>query len=129
MVISGSNSFGELTFLALITQSLTHGSSALASINTFSLSGFYYCALPACTGADTGLSSWKCTYRLCVVWQFMLKARVCLCVCVHMQVRLQLWDTAGQERFRSLIPSYIRDSTVAVVVYDITSKRKAVACV
>lgn len=32
-------------------------------------------------------------------------------------VRLQLWDTAGQERFRSLIPSYIRDSTVAVVVY------------
>ncbi len=43
-------------------------------------------------------------------------------VCVKFQVRLQLWDTAGQERFRSLIPSYIRDSTVAVVVYDITSK-------
>ena len=40
-------------------------------------------------------------------------------------VRLQLWDTAGQERFRSLIPSYIRDSTVAVVVYDITSKQQA----
>jgi GTPase SAR1 family protein len=39
-------------------------------------------------------------------------------------VRLQLWDTAGQERFRSLIPSYIRDSSVAVVVYDITSKKK-----
>ena len=37
-------------------------------------------------------------------------------------VRLQLWDTAGQERFRSLIPSYIRDSSVAVVVYDITSE-------
>ena len=37
------------------------------------------------------------------------------------QVRLQLWDTAGQERFRSLTPSYIRDSSVAVVVYDITS--------
>jgi GTPase SAR1 family protein len=31
-------------------------------------------------------------------------------------IRLQLWDTAGQERFRSLIPSYIRDSSVAVVV-------------
>ncbi|KNZ47980.1 rab family protein [Puccinia sorghi] len=27
-------------------------------------------------------------------------------------VRLQLWDTAGQERFRSLIPSYIRDSWI-----------------
>uniref|UniRef100_A0A8C6WT75 Rab6 n=1 Tax=Neogobius melanostomus TaxID=47308 RepID=A0A8C6WT75_9GOBI len=30
-------------------------------------------------------------------------------------------DTAGQERFRSLIPSYIRDSAAAVVVYDITN--------
>lgn len=38
-------------------------------------------------------------------------------------MRLQLWDTAGQERFRSLIPSYIRDSSVAVVVYDITNKK------
>ncbi|KAF7729002.1 Ras- protein Rab6 [Apophysomyces ossiformis] len=38
-------------------------------------------------------------------------------------VRLQLWDTAGQERFRSLIPSYIRDSSVAVVVYDITQRK------
>ena len=37
-------------------------------------------------------------------------------------IRLQLWDTAGQERFRSLIPSYIRDSNVAIVVYDITSR-------
>ncbi|CEG63574.1 Putative GTP-binding protein ryh1 [Rhizopus microsporus] len=37
-------------------------------------------------------------------------------------VRLQLWDTAGQERFRSLIPSYIRDSSVAVIVYDISSR-------
>ncbi|KAG0654797.1 Rab GTPase ypt6 [Maudiozyma exigua] len=38
-------------------------------------------------------------------------------------IRLQLWDTAGQERFRSLIPSYIRDSRVAIVVYDITKKK------
>ncbi|KAJ3089296.1 hypothetical protein HK100_007806, partial [Physocladia obscura] len=37
-------------------------------------------------------------------------------------IRLQLWDTAGQERFRSLIPSYIRDSSVAVVVYDISNR-------
>lgn len=34
---------------------------------------------------------------------------------------LNLWDTAGQERFKSLIPSYIKDSAVAFVVYDITS--------
>ncbi len=37
-------------------------------------------------------------------------------------IRLQLWDTAGQERFRTLIPNYIRDSSVAVIVYDVTSK-------
>lgn len=36
-------------------------------------------------------------------------------------VRLQLWDTAGQERFRSLIPCYIRESEIALVVYDVTS--------
>lgn len=36
-------------------------------------------------------------------------------------VRLNLWDTAGQERFRCLIPGYIRDSNVAIAVYDITS--------
>ena len=41
-------------------------------------------------------------------------------------VRVQIWDTAGQERFRSLIPSYIRDSSVAVIVYDITSTWRCV---
>lgn len=37
-------------------------------------------------------------------------------------VILNLWDTAGQERFKSLIPSYIKDSAVAIVCYDITSR-------
>eukprot|EP01063_Lacrimia_lanifica_P026553 TRINITY_DN359_c0_g1_i1.p1 TRINITY_DN359_c0_g1~~TRINITY_DN359_c0_g1_i1.p1 ORF type:complete len:215 (+),score=73.50 TRINITY_DN359_c0_g1_i1:244-888(+) len=37
-------------------------------------------------------------------------------------VNLQLWDTAGQERFKCLIPSYIRDSRVAVVVFDVTCR-------
>lgn len=55
-----------------------------------------------------------------LIWIFIRLLLYILMVCF--QVRLQLWDTAGQERFRSLIPSYIRDSTVAVVVYDITSK-------
>lgn len=31
-------------------------------------------------------------------------------------------DSGGQERFRSLVPSYIRDSAVCVIVYDISSK-------
>ncbi|KAH9592918.1 Ras- protein RABH1b, variant 3 [Schistosoma haematobium] len=42
------------------------------------------------------------------------------------QIRLQLWDTAGQERFSSLIPSYIKDSSVAIVVYDVTSRESFV---
>eukprot|EP01129_Flabellula_baltica_P007806 TRINITY_DN3050_c0_g1_i1.p1 TRINITY_DN3050_c0_g1~~TRINITY_DN3050_c0_g1_i1.p1 ORF type:complete len:211 (+),score=45.24 TRINITY_DN3050_c0_g1_i1:49-681(+) len=37
-------------------------------------------------------------------------------------VRLQLWDTAGTERFRSLISSYTRDCSVAVICYDITNE-------
>ncbi|KAH1080778.1 hypothetical protein J1N35_020539 [Gossypium stocksii] len=35
-------------------------------------------------------------------------------------------DTAGQERFRSLIPSYIRDSSAAVVVYVVASRQSFV---
>jgi small GTP-binding protein len=37
-------------------------------------------------------------------------------------VRLLLYDTAGQEKFRSLIPMYIRDANIIIVVYDITMK-------
>ena len=38
-------------------------------------------------------------------------------------VRLQIWDIVGQDSYRSLIPYYIRDSSVAVVVYDITNAK------
>ena len=37
-------------------------------------------------------------------------------------VTLQIWDTAGQERFKSLVPTYIRDSNVAVIVYDVSNE-------
>ena len=57
------------------------------------------------------------TYQATIGIDFLSKTRYL----EDRTVRLQLWDTAGQERFRSLIPSYIRDSTVAVVVYDITN--------
>lgn len=38
-------------------------------------------------------------------------------------IRLQLWDTAGQERFKSLIPSYIRDCSIALVVFDVSNRQ------
>jgi len=44
------------------------------------------------------------------------------CHSVSMTVLSGRRDTAGQGRFRSLTPSYIRDSSVAVVVYDVTSE-------
>lgn len=33
-----------------------------------------------------------------------------------------VWDTAGQERYNALIPLYLNDASVIVVVYDITSR-------
>jgi small GTP-binding protein len=36
-------------------------------------------------------------------------------------VNLQIWDTAGQERFRSLIPLYVRESSIAIIVYDVSN--------
>ena len=60
------------------------------------------------------------TYQATIGIDFLSKT-------VHLEnsrgVRLQLWDTAGQERFRSLIPSYIRDSSVAVIVYDVAYRQ------
>ena len=37
-------------------------------------------------------------------------------------VRLLLYDTAGQEKFKSLIPMYIRDANIIIIVYDIANK-------
>jgi Ras-related protein Rab-6A len=37
-------------------------------------------------------------------------------------IKLQIWDSAGQEKFRSLIPNYIRGSSLVFVVYDISNK-------
>lgn len=37
------------------------------------------------------------------------------------KVYFQIWDTAGQENFRSLVPMFLRDAKIALLVYDITS--------
>ena len=38
-------------------------------------------------------------------------------------IKLQIWDTAGQEKYKGLIPSYVRNSSIVFVVYDISVKR------
>lgn len=40
-------------------------------------------------------------------------------------IKFCFWDTAGQEKFKSLIPSYLKDAAMAILVYDITSKQKS----
>ena len=37
-------------------------------------------------------------------------------------IKLQVWDTAGQEKYKGLIPSYVRNSSIVFLVYDIASK-------
>lgn len=37
-------------------------------------------------------------------------------------LRLQIWDTSGQERYQGLIPSFMRDASGVVVVYDVTKR-------
>ena len=37
-------------------------------------------------------------------------------------IKLQIWDSAGQEKYKGLIPSYIRNSSIVFVVYDVSSK-------
>jgi len=37
-------------------------------------------------------------------------------------IKLQIWDSAGQEKFRSLIPNYIRGSSLIFLVFEVTKK-------
>ena len=37
-------------------------------------------------------------------------------------IKLQIWDSAGQEKFRSLIPNYIRGSSLIFLIFDVSNK-------
>ena len=37
-------------------------------------------------------------------------------------IKLQIWDTAGQEKYKGLIPSYVRNSSIVFLIYDISVK-------
>ena len=37
-------------------------------------------------------------------------------------IKLQMWDTAGQEKYKGLIPSYVRNSSIVFIIYDISVK-------
>ena len=37
-------------------------------------------------------------------------------------IKLQIWDSAGQEKYKGLIPSYVRNSSIVFIVYDIANR-------
>ena len=37
-------------------------------------------------------------------------------------IKIQIWDSAGQEKYRGLIPSYVRNSSIVFVVYDVSNR-------
>ena len=40
----------------------------------------------------------------------------------EIKIKLQIWDTCGQEMYRSLIQGFYRNTSLALVVYDINKK-------
>ena len=39
------------------------------------------------------------------------------------RIKMQIWDTCGQEMYRSLISSFYRNASLAMIVYSINSKK------
>jgi small GTP-binding protein len=40
----------------------------------------------------------------------------------ELKLKLQIWDTCGEEMYRSLIQGFYRNTSLALIVYDITKK-------
>ena len=37
-------------------------------------------------------------------------------------IKIQIWDSAGQEKYKGLIPSYVRNSSIVFLIYDVSTK-------
>lgn len=40
----------------------------------------------------------------------------------NVSIKMQLWDTAGQEKYKALIPSYIKGSSIVILLFDLSNK-------
>ena len=40
-----------------------------------------------------------------------------------LKIKLQIWDTCGQEMYRSLVQGFYRNTSLALIVYDINQKK------
>jgi small GTP-binding protein len=59
------------------------------------------------------------SYQATIGFEFLL---------MHFQVndlklKLQIWDTCGQEMYRSLVQGFYRNTSLALVVYDVSQKK------
>ena len=41
----------------------------------------------------------------------------------ELKIKLQIWDTCGQEMYRSLVQGFYRNTSLAILVYEINSKK------
>ena len=39
------------------------------------------------------------------------------------KIKFEIWDTAGQEKFRSLAKVFYKNSSICILVYDITKRK------
>ena len=37
-------------------------------------------------------------------------------------IKIEIWDSAGQEKYKGLIPSFVRNSSIVFIVYDISKR-------
>ena len=40
-----------------------------------------------------------------------------------LKIKLQIWDTCGQEMYRSLVQGFYRNTSLAIILYDINNKK------
>ena len=58
-------------------------------------------------------------YQATIGFEFLL-----MHFCVNdLKIKLQIWDTCGQEMYRSLVQGFYRNTSLALIVYDISDKK------
>ena len=59
------------------------------------------------------------SYQATIGFEFLL-----MHFCVNdLKIKLQIWDTCGQEMYRSLVQGFYRNTSLALIVYDISEKK------
>ena len=62
--------------------------------------------------------SWLETYEITIGIDYMNK----IIKFRGQNIKFQIWDSSGQEKYKGLIPSYIRDSSIVFIVYDVSQR-------